>query len=115
MVLLIIVVAFPDARETCYSKGTKADNVCSSEVVNVRGYPSTVIELEEMVACFMISTDEDGQIGSCPLAAVIFMEIANLMELERDGHAIQIIGISDCLKVSLSNKDSNVILSIKGT
>lgn len=115
VVLLVIVVAFPDARETCYSKGTKTDDICSSEVINVRSYPSTIVELEKMVACFMVSTHENGQIGSRPLAAVVFIEIANLTEFERDGHAIQIIGVSDCLRMLLSNKNSNAILSIKST
>ena len=81
---LSVIEPFPDARETCYAKGTQANDICRAEVVDVWSYPSPVIKLEQVIARFMITSHKDREIRGFSFAAVIFMKVSYSSILDRN-------------------------------
>jgi hypothetical protein len=59
-VRLSIVVSLPDAGKASDAKRSKTDDVGGSKVVDVRGNPTAVVKLEQVIAGFMVASDEDG-------------------------------------------------------
>lgn len=87
---LVVVVAFPDTGESCYSKWSKADDVGSPEIVDIRCDPPSIIEFPEMTTCFMVSAHKKRQVGGLSFTAVIFVKISDFSKFKRNRHAIQI-------------------------
>lgn len=76
-VRLVVVIWFPDSGKTAYSKRSEAKDVCSAEVVNVWGDPASVVELEEVIACFVVASNEYSEIRGDPCTTVIFMKVCH--------------------------------------
>jgi len=96
-VRLAVVVALPDARKRGDSKRPKSENISCTHVVNVGSDPTTVVQLEQVVAGFVIASNEDGQERSLSCAAVIFMIVGHLTIFWGHRCDIQIIFVSSGL------------------
>lgn len=59
-VRLGVVVWLPDSSQTRDTKGPELKDICGAEIVNVWGNPATIVQLEEVVARFMITPNENG-------------------------------------------------------
>lgn len=53
----------------------------------------------------MVATNEDRQVWCSPDAAVVLVKVAYLPIFDRNRHAIQIIGVSDCLALLPSGRN----------
>lgn len=97
MVVLVVVVSFPNAGHGSYPYWSKAKDVGGSHVVDVWCYPASIVELPEMAASFMVSSNEDSEIWCMTFAAVVFVEVTELTELGWDRHDSEIEDIANCL------------------
>lgn len=89
-----VVVSFPNSGQASNAQWTQANDIGSSKVINVRGHPSSIVELKEMIACFVITSDEDSQVrcGSSP--AVILVKVGHFPVFLRHRGYVQIMLIS---------------------
>lgn len=79
VVRLSVVIAFPDAGHAANPDRAKANDVCRTEIEDIVGDPSAVVQLEEIIARLVIAATEEGQEGSNSLTAVVLVEIANFL------------------------------------
>lgn len=97
---LTVIVAFPDAAHRCNPEGAEPQHIRRSHVVDVGSDPAAVVEFEEVVAGFMVASDEDGEVGCHALAGVVFVEVAHLAILRWHAHTVEVVGIAYRLEVA---------------
>ena len=90
MMWLVVVIAFPDAGESCYSKRSKPNDVGGSKIVDIWCDPTSIMKFPEMITCLMVSAHKNRQIGSLSFTAIILVKISDFSKFKRDRHAIQI-------------------------
>jgi hypothetical protein len=97
-------MAFPDTTHTEDPQWPKAKHIGSAHVVDVRSDPAAEVEFEEVVACFMVASYEDRQVGCCADAGVVFVEVAHVTVLEWDVDTVEIVDVSNRLEVTANDE-----------
>ncbi len=92
-----VVVAFPDSRQAGNSEWPEANDIGSTEVVDIWRNPAAVVELEKVIAGFVVAPNEDCQIRCCSRPAVVFMKVRHSPILLRHGGDIEVKLIPDSL------------------
>jgi hypothetical protein len=86
-----IIIPFPDSRHGRNTERAELDDVGGAEIVDVRGGPSTVVQLIEVVARLVVPPTENGQIRGDALALVEFMKVSHGLVFGWDRDASRII------------------------
>lgn len=93
----LIIIPLPNSRKTSDTEWPAADDAGGAHVIDVGRDPATMIEFKEVIACFVVSTNENSEVRGPACATVIGMKVAQLAEFHRNGHGVEIIGIADRL------------------
>jgi hypothetical protein len=97
MVGLAVVVPFPDARHAGDTERAIANDIRSTEIVDVVSDPTTVVELKQVVACLVVATTEDGQERCQTLTTVVLVVVSHFAKFGGNGETRRIVGISEGL------------------
>ena len=80
------VVGFENTGQPSDTYTANVDHSSTAEVVNVGRDPSTVEKFLQIVRCFMVAADENGQNRRDFLARVVLVERPHLFVLVWDSH-----------------------------
>lgn len=97
-----VIIFLVDARGAGNLDGTEFDDVSCSKIIDIGSCPTTIMKLEEVVAGFVVSTNEDGQIWGCFCTIIVLVEISHLSVFRRHGSHIQILVSPDGLRMLVS-------------
>ena len=96
---LVVVVALPYTTQPSYAKISESYNIRGTKVVDVGRYPAAIVELVKVRAGFVITANEECEVGCNAGAAIVFVEIADSPVFVGYGHAVEIIAVADCLSL----------------
>lgn len=97
MVGLAVVVPLPDARHAGNAERAIANDIRSTEIVDVVSDPTTVVELKQVVARLVVATTEDGQERCQTLTTVVLVVVSHFAKSAGDGKTRRIVGVSEGL------------------
>ena len=91
------VTTFVDARQSSNSEGAKSQDIGSTHVVDVWCHPSAIVQFVEVIAGFMISSNEYGKVGRFLGTIVVLVKISHLTILRRHSGDVEILSCSHSL------------------
>mmetsp|Transcript_14329 Transcript_14329/g.56389 ORF Transcript_14329/g.56389 Transcript_14329/m.56389 type:complete len:303 (+) Transcript_14329:373-1281(+) len=90
----VVVEALVDARHAANAEAAEPNDAGVAEEVDVGRHPAAVAHLKEVAAGLVVAANEYGRQGSQLLAAVVFVEAAELAVLSRAADALK---VSSCV------------------